>query len=179
MRNVFKEIHNDERGGGATVAIKGLVLIVFISGMLLVLIDFYYLANVYRYVKDQQELANRAVYAAIDMNQLAERNIFIDEVDGREVFEDYLTKNLDLDAVGVPNRHLKIVGSINVKNFEIYNTTELPNVTPNGVDVDKVSVYSEIEVEVEPLLVGKFGTITIRPHMTTYIPEFLIKTFHP
>lgn len=79
----------------------------------------------------------------------------------------------------MPQRDIRIVGSVTVKNFEIYNKAELPAVTPNGKTVNMVSVYSEIEVEVLPFLNGMLGTVKINPHLTTDLPDYLVNSFHP
>lgn len=174
----FKKIYKDERGS-ATIAIKSLVMITFFVLLMYVLIDFYYLSNIYRYVKGQQDLSNRAVYAQIDLTRLADRELYIDDNLGRAKFEEYLEKNLELDASNNPGRDIRIVGSVEVKEFIIYNTDDLPATTPNGKTVTFVSVYSEIEVEIRPFLYGKFGTIKLNPHLLTDLPDKLVKTFHP
>lgn len=176
--SIFKRFIKDQRGSG-TIAIKSLVLITFFIMMMYVIIDFYYLSNIYRYVKGQQDLANRAVYAQIDMTRLADRELYIDDTLGRAKFEEYLEKNLELDASNNPGRDIRIVGAVEVKEFIIYNTEDLPATTPNGKTVTFVSVYSEIEVEVRPFLYGKFGTIKLNPHLLTDLPDKLVKTFHP
>lgn len=170
MLKSIKNIFKDERGsGGSTVAIKSLVLVVFITLIMYVLIEFSYMANVYAFVKNQQDLSNRAVYAELDETYLADRKVYIDETRGRLKFQEYLNKNLEP----------RIVGSIVVKEFEIYNSTELPAITPNGKIINTVSVYSEIEIEIEPFLEGRFGTIKFNPTLTTDVPDFLLKKFHP
>lgn len=174
----FKVFIRDERGS-STIAVKSIVLITFVVLIMYVVIDFYYLSNVYRYVKDQQDLANRAVYAEIDRTLLADRQLFVDDNRGRAKFEEYLHKNLELDASDRPGRDIRIVGAVQVKQFIIYNTEDLPAVTPNGKTVNFVSVYSEIEVEVKPFLYGKFGSIKLNPHLLTDLPDQLVKTFHP
>lgn len=179
MLEIIIKVHQDECGGGSTIAVKGIVLIVFFAMLTFVVLDFYYVANVYRYVKDQQELSNRAVYAEIDLNALAEREIYIDEIDGFDKFEEYLFKNLALDSEYVPEQDIRIVGSVVISNFEIYNATELPAVMPTGKTMNEVCVYSEITVEIRPLFFGRFGTVTLTPEMTTYIPEYLLRNYHP
>lgn len=175
----MKKIIEDERGGSGAVAIKGLVMISFFVLIMYVLIDFYYLSNIYKYVKAQQDLANRAVYASLDGDRLADRQFYIDENLGRIKFQEYLTRNLELDTSDIPGRDMRLLGNVIVKDFKIYNSSDLPAVTPNGKPVDFVSVYSEIEVEVRPFLWGKFGTIKLTPHLLTDLPDKLLKTFHP
>lgn len=177
----FKKIICDERGsgGGGSIALKASVMGLFLTLLMFVLIDFYYMANVYSFVKNQQELANRAVYAELDQNQLADHNLYIDENLGRAKFEEYITKNLELDSNDIPARNMRLVGSVVVKEFEIYNTGEIPTTTPAGKVVDEVSVYSEIEIEVKPFLFGRFGTIKFNPKLTTDVPDILLRTFRP
>lgn len=179
MLKVIKTIYKDERGsGGGTIAIKSIVLTVFFALIMYVIINFYFMANVYAIIKDQQDLANRAVYAELDETYLADRKLYIDETRGRQKFEEYLDKNLELDSHNIPARNMRLVGSVVVKKFEIYNTDELPAVTPNGKTVNTVSVYSEIEVEIQPFLVGRFGTIKFNPRITTDVPDILLRTTH-
>lgn len=174
----MKKIIKDERGSGA-IAIQSIVTIIFITLLSFVLMNFYYMSTVKAFVKNQQDLANRAVYAAIDETQLAYRIIYIDETKGREIFDYYLRKNLDLDSLNIPGRDLGLVGSVVVKNFEIYNEAELPAITPSGRTVNFISVYSEIEIEMKPLLFGLFGSVKFNPELTTDIPDHMLKTFHP
>ncbi len=179
MKTIIK-LYKDQRGGGsATVAVKCIVLTTFFMLMMFVLIDFYYLANIYRYVKNQQDLSNRAVFAELDRMKMADREIYIDENSGLTKFKQYITKNLELDSSNIPGRDIRLVGSVTIKEFQIYNTNEPPAVTPNGENVSLTAVYSQIEVEIRPFLVGLFGNITFSPRLTTDIPDKLMRTFHP
>lgn len=171
MKNIKKFI-KDEKAGAISIA--GLYLAIAAAMLIFVFIDLYYLSNVYRYIKNQQDLANRAVYATLDLNQLAERKLYIDETAGKLKFEEYIRKNLQVKS----NFYEIIEGDIIIKEFEIYNESELPAVTPEGKSINNITVHSKIEVNVKPIM---FEPLTVRlsPYLTTDIPENLVKTFHP
>lgn len=180
MLKRIERLLKDEKGsGGSSISIMSMVLLLFFVLIMYVLIDFYYMANVYAFVKNQQDLSNRAVYAELDQTHLADRELYIDELVGRQKFEEYLVKNLELNSSNIPARNMRLVGNVVVKEFEIYNTAELPAITPNGKVINTVSVYSEIEIEIQPFLFGRFGNLKFSPRLTTDVPDVLLKTFHP
>ncbi len=178
MTTKIEQFIKDENGG-ATVSLKMIVYTIFITMLMLVIIDFYAMTSVYSYIKNQQGLANRAVYAALDETYLARRELYIDESLGRSVFESYLNKNLDPAKTKTNISGLRLVDGVKVVHFEIYNTNELPAISPSGKAVTELSVYSEIEINIRPILIGKFTTVKFNPRMMTDIPDHLLRTYHP
>lgn len=175
----MKQFLKDQRAG-ATVAIKGLFMSLVILMIIAVLIDSIYIGICYFYIKTQMDMSNRAVYAEIDSNKLADRELYIDEAAGQDKFYEYLKKNLTLDNNLAPTVHkFNIVGPVKIIGFEIYNLSELPATTPIGTRVDMVAVHSQLEIKIKPIFFGWLKDVTIKPYMDTDLPDKLVKTLHP
>lgn len=177
MKDIKRLIY-DQRA--AATAIQALVTLLIFTLLFALIIDVGYVTYVYFDIKTQMDLANRAVYKNINADRLAEREFYIDESQGWQTFLEKLRTNMKLDDEMNPraDNEYRIVGTVNVISFEIYNQDELPAVTPAGTHVDEVSVHSRVEVRIRPLFIW-FSEITVRPHIDTDIPDKLLLTYHP
>lgn len=168
---MIKRLWNDERGA-ATISINALVVILLLTMFSVLVIDTFYLGVCYLYVKTEADMANRAVYADVDPVKLADREFYIDATVGEQKFYEYLKKNLKLDNdLKMTGTNLRIVGPIKVLDFKIYNSSDLPAVSPLGNSIEKVTVFSRLEIQVQPIFYGLFGNITIRPYIETNLPD--------
>lgn len=173
------KIFRDKKASYSSTAVIGLKVITIFVLISILLVDLLLFVMTRSVIKTQMDYANRAVYAELDMDRLARRELYIDEVQGEAKFYEYLRSNLDLNAsleqINVRYRLL----DVRVVEFEIYNTADLPAVTPQGQAINHVAVYSRLEVDIQPLLFGITPVITISPYLVTDLPDHLVKTFRP
>ncbi len=163
-----------EEKGTVTISLKMIIFFIFMITIMFVCIDLITIMNMYDYINNHQKLANYEVYDAVDEDEL-----YIDETLGRDAFESYLNRNLDPDKVEINISMFRIIDDVKVVNFEIYNTNELPAISPSGKTVTKLSVYSEIEINIKTILIGKFTTVKFNMRMMTDVPDRLLRIYHP
>lgn len=169
----------DNRASYSSTAVIGIKIITIFVIIGVLLVDLFLFVLTRTVIKTQLDYANRAVYSELDMNRLARRELYIDPVQGEAKFYEVLRSNLDLNAsLEQINYRYRLV-DVRVVDFVIYNEEDLPAVTPGGQSIDFVSVYSRLEVDIQPLLFGFQPIITIRPYLITDLPDHLVKTFRP
>lgn len=169
------KLMKDQRAGG-TEAIKGLTIITIMLLVGVLVIECFNMATCYIYIKTQMDMANRAVYAVLDKTKLADKEVYIDKNTGEAQFYKYLKANLKLNNnLEVTGNNLNIIGPITVTDFIIYNKSDIPATTPTGKQIDSVSVFSRISVNIKPIFFGEFGTVNIKPYILTDVPDKAIK----
>jgi len=169
----------DNRASYSSTAVIGIKIITLFVIFSILLVDLFLFVLTRNVIKTQMDYANRAVYAELDMNRLARRELYIDPVQGQAKFYEYLRDNLDLNASLEQVNYRYRLLDVRVVDFRIYNESDLPATTPAGQTIDFVAVFSRLEVDIQPILFGFEPVITIRPYLITDLPDHLVKTFRP
>lgn len=165
---------------------KGYTILQGLVVLMIVFIGFIFVVEVgsavysYNYIKTQMDMSNRAVYKLIDLNRLADREIYINEINGTTVFTEKLKENLRLNPDYTPKEDcpIRIIGQVEIESFKIYNQDDLPAITPVGTHLNYVAIHSRIKVRYSPIFFS-FIPVTFNPYMDTDAPDVLLKTFHP
>jgi hypothetical protein len=168
--NILNKFLINKKGGAN--AILGVVILLF--GMLMVMLvveigRLYLLAETF---KNDLDSANASVWAVVDRDQLANHIIqFHSITETREEGDDrarnqvliYLQKNMRLSPALFPNNpNGPIAGPVTVERFESYLSSDIPLTNADGIPLNKVSVYTKINVPVR-LLFHIFGDIYNMP----------------
>ncbi|MBO8171210.1 MAG: hypothetical protein H0Z33_04865 [Bacillaceae bacterium] len=155
------KLMKDRRGTGN--AILGVFLLLGLSLMIFLLIEIAHLYMAVHHVKNDLDFANMAVWKDMDREGLAYGTYRLHRKDeprmeglrrGRATFEKYLSYNMELNPfILTPiNTDTSIIeGPVRIERFDVYLSEDLPVEAPNGMLVDRVSVYSRINVNVRTL----------------------------
>lgn len=135
-------------------------------------------------VRDDIVLSNLAVYADLDMTQLAKTpRIFKlrNSNDAVKLFKQYIQKNMALDTNMNGTENSIAVGQVKIKEYIIYsvmgdnieiskynpsngsfttsvvNRTITPVKAPNGVEIKETSIYTVLNMNFEVMLKGVLG----------------------
>lgn len=162
--NILNRLIGDQKGGSN--AIVGVVIIFFSMLFIMLLIEIGRLYLIAESFKNDLDFANASVWSVVDIERLAYREIQFHsltetEADGlaraKNTFRAYLQENMNL----LPSLHPDdpngvIAGPVAIERYEVYLKPDIPLTNTDGIYIDKVSVYSKINVPVK-LLFEVFG----------------------
>lgn len=162
--NILNRFLRDQKGGAN--AIIGVVILFFSMLFIMLLIEIGRLYLIAESLKNDLDAANASVWAVVDQERLAYKEIQFHRVTETEAdgvaraeskFREYLRENMDLlPSLHPDNPDGVIAGPITLERFEVYLKPDLPLTNSDGIFIDKVSVYSKINVPVT-LLFEVFG----------------------
>lgn len=154
-----------ERKAGAN-AILGVVILLCGMMMVMLLMEIGRLYVIADKVQNDLDSSNAAVWAVIDRTSIASGVLqFHSSTESRTTgvnrsrtkFIEYLRKNMELDASLKPIDADKfIAGPVSIQSYEVYLASDLPLTNSDGIYINKVSVYSKINVPVK-LMFPMFG----------------------
>ncbi|MBP1931820.1 hypothetical protein [Ammoniphilus resinae] len=162
--SILNRFFRDKKGGAN--AIIGVVILFLSMLFIMLLIEIGRLYVIAESFKNDLDFANASVWAVVDQERLAYREIQFHkssetEADGvvraQNKFSEYLCENMNLSPSFQPNNPDGVIaGPVTLERFEVYLQPYLPLTNSEGIYIDKVSVYSKITVPVK-LLFKMFG----------------------
>lgn len=162
--NTLSRFLKDKKAGAN--AIIGVVILIFSMFMIMLLCEIGRLYIIVEQIQNDLDASNGSVWAVVDRERLAYGTIQFHSSSesvttganrSRQKFIEYLRKNLDLNASLEPNDPDKyIAGPVTIQRYEVYLSSNIPLTNSDGIYIDKVSVYSKINVPIK-LMFSMFG----------------------
>lgn len=156
-----------ERQGGAN-AILGIVILLGSMFMIMLLLEIGRLYIIVEKIQNDLDASNAATWAVVDRERLAYKQIQFNSITesratgdhrAKQKFIEFLKKNMDLNANLGPNDPDKyMAGPVTIERFEVYLKSDLPLTNSDGIYINKVSVYSKINVPIK-LMFSMFGDV--------------------
>lgn len=146
----------DNRGTGTLIFGLLFLLPLMTFGMFLVESRILYIER--DIADDAVVMAALASLRCVNAIEAAYGEYVLDPVLAREVFEEYLRKNLKLDSSLNPMPGSIASGPVTVEDFRVYNPGGVPAQCPLGTPIERTSVHVVVRIPADrPALRGLFG----------------------
>lgn len=159
----------DDRKGTAS-AVIGMIFVMIAMMLIALVFDTAFIFAKRDAIKQALDYSNMAVYRNLNEEKLAEGILEIDKTTAQDTFQEFLIKNLRLDSSLNPLPDSLAAGPVEVEDFRVFNSEDLPNTDGLGNLVTEVSVYSQIRIPLKPVFSGIFTTFSVPVAITTDIP---------
>ncbi len=126
-----------------------------------------------------------AAFPEVDLDILAKRHNILDEekrdiylikADAESTVRDYIKKNLSLDDAYYAKEDSCITlntSPVIINDIRVYNPDDVPAITPNGVPINRTSIYISIEFPIHINYVGDcYKKIEVVVDTKTFYSQF-------
>lgn len=159
-----------ENRKGTASAVIGMIFVMIAMMLIALVFDTAFIFAKRDAIKQALDYSNMAVYRNLNEEKLAEGILEIDKTTAQDTFQEFLIENLRLDSSLNPLPDSLAAGPVEVEDFRVFNSEDLPNTDGLGNLVTEVSVYSQIRIPLKPVFSGIFTTFSVPVAITTDIP---------